>query len=319
MTTKKGDNNDNLLHGTNKDDIIMGLGGSDTLWGEGGNDKLYGGNGNDSFVVSAGKDTVSGGSGVDYLDFYYADKGIAIDLGGGFVDFLIDGKNGQTRFTSVEGVWGSHYADRVTGTNKDEKFFTQEGSDVIRAGGGADLINGYKGNDTIYGDAGDDIVVMAPGKDVIHGGTGSDMLDFYWAAQSVTVSLAKGSVSFVQVDGAGTSVFDGFEEVYGSKYGDKIAGDKHNNYFEGQLGNDRLTGGAGSDTFAFFEGDGSDVVTDFDAVGGGQKQDYIGVATKDGLFVTGKGDDTIVEFDGVRITLLDVKATDVTLADFHVL
>lgn len=319
MATKKGDNGDNVLQGTNKDDVIEGLGGNDVLWGEGGNDKLYGGNGNDNFVLSLGKDTVSGGQGVDHIDFYYADKGVTLDLGSGLANFVIDGAKAQTRFTSIEGVWGSRFADQITGTNKDEYIYSLEGNDTIRAGGGNDEINAYKGNDTVFCDAGNDSVLLAPGRDILHGGSGQDLLNFYWAAQSVTVSLAKGSVSFVQVDGAGTSVFDGFEEVYGSKYGDKITGDKHNNYLEGQAGNDRLTGGAGSDTFAFFEGDGSDVVTDFDAVGGGQKQDYIGVATKDGLFVTGKGDDTIVEFDGVRITLLDVKATDVTLADFHVL
>jgi Ca2+-binding RTX toxin-like protein len=337
MATKKGDIGDNTLEGTNKGDVIRGLAGDDTLWGLKGNDKIYGddgddvllgglgsdflvgGNGDDTFVLSAGTDTANGGLGVDYLDFYFADKGVTVDLGSGAASFVTDGAKAQVRFTSVEGLWGSAFADRVTGTNRDEEIFSQEGDDTIHAGGGNDVINGYKGADTIYGDAGDDIVVMAPGKDMLHGGSGSDMLDFYYAAKGVTVSLAKGSVSFQQLDGAGTSVFDSFEEIYGSEYGDKITGDKHNNYLEGQVGNDRLTGGAGSDTFGIFDGDGADTVTDFDAVGGGQKQDYLGVESKKGIFITGKGDNTLIEFDGGRITLLDVKSSDVTLSDFHIL
>jgi Ca2+-binding RTX toxin-like protein len=58
---------------------------------------------------------------------------------------------------------------------------------------------------------------------------------------------------------------------------DKVIGGKGDDRIFGDTGNDRLTGSKGSDTFFFYPGDGNDVITDFDASGGGTKQDYLGI------------------------------------------
>jgi Ca2+-binding RTX toxin-like protein len=86
---------------------------------------------------------------------------------------------------------------------------------------------------------------------------------------------------------------------------------------DGGKGDDRLTGGGGSDLFIFVAG-GDDVITDFDATGGGDGQDYIGVESIDGLKIRDHGDDVVIHFDnGDSLTLLDVKRSAVSEADFQ--
>lgn len=82
-------------------------------------------------------------------------------------------------------------------------------------------------------------------------------------------------------------------------------------------GRDRLTGGAGSDTFVFRSGDGRDVVTDFDATGGMGRQDYIDLIVGTEYEIKRDGRNTVIHLDdGATLTLLDVKASKVTEADF---
>ena len=83
-----------------------------------------------------------------------------------------------------------------------------------------------------------------------------------------------------------------------------------------------MTGGAGSDTFIFegkfsFGGaDGHDVITDFDANGGGANQDYLNVIGEvTDIYRDGKN--TVIEVDhDLTLTLLNVKRSDISEADF---
>lgn len=86
---------------------------------------------------------------------------------------------------------------------------------------------------------------------------------------------------------------------------------------DGGKGDDRLIGGGGSDLFIFVAG-GDDIVADFDATGGGEGQDYIGVESMDGFKIRDHGDDVVIHFDnGDNLTLLDVKRSAITEADFQ--
>jgi Ca2+-binding RTX toxin-like protein len=297
--SKHGDNGNNSINGSNHDDVIDGRGGNDTLFGGGGDDVLYGGDGNDvlaggtgsdtlhggagndTLVAFSGKEVIDGGSGNDLLDAYWATQGVTIDLGSGAVNFRVQGGVSRNTFVHVEGFYGSHMADTVTGDKGDNYLFTREGNDVVHAGAGNDVINGYKGRDMLYGEAGDDIFVMAPGHDTIDGGDGIDTLDFYWAVGRVTASLADGKVAFVQAAGNGSATFTGVEAIYGSNQRDTLTGDAADNLLDGRdgndslrgldgrdfliglKGNDRLYGGAGRDFFLFdsASGDKSDVDT----------------------------------------------------------
>lgn len=98
-----------------------------------------------------------------------------------------------------------------------------------------------------------------------------------------------------------------------------FGGDDHLN---GQGGNDRMTGGSGADHFYFLINDepgGKDVITDFDAKGGGGNQDYIGADFEDVVSIKQHGQDVVIDFGGGdTLTLLDVKKAHISEADFNI-
>jgi Ca2+-binding RTX toxin-like protein len=99
---------------------------------------------------------------------------------------------------------------------------------------------------------------------------------------------------------------------------DKMFGNGGEDHIRGGLGNDRMSGNAASDTFQFASGDGKDVITDFDAVGGARAQDYIDIGgSKYSISDAGGGNDTLIAFgDGDTITLLGVKSANIDASDF---
>jgi Ca2+-binding RTX toxin-like protein len=114
------------------------------------------------------------------------------------------------------------------------------------------------------------------------------------------------------VIGSGISDF-----LSGGMGNDKVNGGTGNDTLYGGKGNDRLHGGAGSDTFDFSPD--KDVIDDFDANGGGKKQDYIN-ANRSDVTITKSGHDVVLELDdGSTLTLLDVHKSDISGADFHIL
>jgi Ca2+-binding RTX toxin-like protein len=112
----------------------------------------------------------------------------------------------------------------------------------------------------------------------------------------------------------------GADRVYGEAKNDKLYGEAGNDELWGGAGNDRMWGGPGSDHFIFGSGDGKDIVVDFDAKGGGNKQDYVSVYEGDSFTIKRAGDDVVLNFgDGETLTLLDVKKADFTMADVDML
>lgn len=95
---------------------------------------------------------------------------------------------------------------------------------------------------------------------------------------------------------------------------DTIDGGKGDDQIYGGKGHDHMHGGAGSDQFLFSPD--SDVVDDFDANGGGEKQDYIVGNFKD-IDIAKSSDGVVLTMDdGSTMTLLHVKASEITAADF---
>ncbi|MEQ1697814.1 MAG: Ig-like domain-containing protein, partial [Hyphomicrobiaceae bacterium] len=88
-----------------------------------------------------------------------------------------------------------------------------------------------------FGGAGDDVILGGLRGGSYAGGTGNDIL----------IGLA------------------GANKLDGNEGNDLIIGGLGRDTISGGAGNDTLTGGASKDTFIFHEGDGSDVITDFDA------------------------------------------------------
>ena len=160
-----------------------------------------------------------------------------------------------------------------------------------------DTIAGHLGNDTINGGGADDVLrgdlnirgsqVDLGGDDIIYGGAGND-----------------------RIGGKG-----GNDQLFGDAGDDMIWGDDGDDILRGGLGNDTLTGddfsgGQGSDTFILAEGEGLDIITDFElgidaiALAGGLEFGQ--------LTVTQSGDDALIAVVGGESLAIvqEIKAGD---------
>ena len=152
------------------------------------------------------------------------------------------------------------------------------GDDIITGGGGSEIFYGEDGDDIIHGGGGDDIIQGGRGDNLIDGGDGIDTLTYQGLTMGVNLDLAAGIAT-----AAGQDRISGIENVFGSRWTDRIAGDGGANLLFGAegddvldgragvdtlvggAGDDVLTGGDGADLFIFGHGDGADVITDLSA------------------------------------------------------
>lgn len=270
-----GSNFDDWLRGSDSGNELRGGNGDDDLWAYDGNDRLYGGN---------GADFLWGMGGVDIAVYTDASGAVTLSLSDG-------GTGGEAtgdRFTSIEWVWGSDYDDNITGDYNDNRLEGRDGNDTLNGeggndrllgGNGDDTINGGSGVDTIFGQDGDDVMNGGHGNDFFFGGAGADHHDGGDDAGNVEVDtvsyLASGSISIVNGIGvsgdAAGDTYVGIDRYFGSSADDIInasgilLGNGGNDYLMGMNGtNDRLDGGAGTDTFAYdTSGGAADVIIGF--------------------------------------------------------
>jgi len=135
-------------------DLIYGNGGDDTLYGGTGNDKILGGAGADQLEGQEGDDVLIGGAGIDTASYLTAKAGVTVNLS------LTTKQNtvgaGMDTLSGFERLYGSNYADTLTGTRGNNEIIGLGGADVIDGGAGNDLINGDQGKDTLTGGIGAD-------------------------------------------------------------------------------------------------------------------------------------------------------------------
>lgn len=241
----EGTANDDTLIDTADVNALIGHEGDDHLDGMAEDDTIDGGEGNDDIRGGEGADIMTGGAGEDTLIYYGSDAGVTIDLNE-------DGSGNQSAsgghaegdvISEFENVYGSDFADTVTGNAEDNVLFGYAGDDVIDGGAGNDVIRGGEGADTMTG------------------GAGIDWLRYLGADAGVTVNLTLDGAGFHQLSGgeAEGDVASGFENVYGSDFDDVLTGDANANYLIGHGGDDTIDGGAGNDTIR--GGAGADTLT----------------------------------------------------------
>jgi Ca2+-binding RTX toxin-like protein len=202
----------------NRADTLTGSAGDDELFGFGGNDVLNGGAGEDFIDGGEGKDTYGGGAGLfDQLSFQTsrgnanAFRGVALDATAGTV---IDPFGNSETFKNFESFRGSHFADTLKGSAKNEQFMGLGGRDTIDGGGGFDEVRYHR--------------------DQNNGGGGA-----------VKVDLAKGTAT----DGFGKiDKLISIEAVRGTAFNDTLTGSAVSNSIRGEAGNDTIAGGLGNDT-----------------------------------------------------------------------
>eukprot|EP00439_Symbiodinium_sp_Y106_P090069 s1_g2605.t1 len=253
--TATGDANANHLYG---------LAGNDTLYGMGGNDVLLGG---------AGADALHGGDGIDRAQYTSSTAGVTVNLA------LTTGQSGGYAqgdiLSGIEDVYGSNYADAITGDSN---------VNTLWGYGGNDSIYGQDGDDILYGQDGDDALTGGRGADTIDGGEGLDTVRFTGSDAAVTVNLATGVgtggfaegdtyISIERADGTthndtligtdGVNILKGLaggtggfaegdtyisiERADGTTHNDTLIGTDGVNILKGLAGDDTLEGGAGDD------------------------------------------------------------------------
>jgi hypothetical protein len=170
---------------------------------------------------------------------------------------------------------------------------------------GDEIISGTVEKVTFFNDEGEALIKITQGH--------------YKAAQLSDALQDDGFSGFMQ------KLFSGNDTIYGSTLDDDLwggAGDnilfggKGRDYISGGLGDDQLTGDNGHDIFLFGKDRGADVITDFDAkaLGG---QDHISVIGDDAYEIYASNGNTVIDFgDGDTLTLLGVKRSQITGADF---
>jgi Ca2+-binding RTX toxin-like protein len=217
--------------GTSAANHFWGLGGGDYFNGGGGNDILDGGNDGDILYGEAGNDTIIGGAGQDYLDggtgtdtvvYAGSSAGVTIDLANGTANggdgdgpVQIVGRGTVIRhdiLTGFENAVGSSFDDHLIGDAKANELSGGAGDDTLTGGGGADRLNG---------------------------GAGSDTADYADATSGVRLTLAGGK--------SGGDTYISIENLAGSGFNDRLAGNSAANVLTGQGGNDRIDGGGGDD------------------------------------------------------------------------
>lgn len=225
--TLTGGTDADTLYGNGGDDKLTGNAGDDVLTGGAGNDTALGGDGDDYLMGDAGNDRLDGGAGSDWAGYESATAAVKVDLS--LTSAQNTGGGGTDTLLNIENLYGTTYADTLTGSSANNMLF-----------GGA-------GNDTIFGAAGDDFLAGGAGNDTLSGGDGDDTVSYDDGdATGVVVNLATGVAT-----GHGTDTLISVESVYSGAGDDNLTGSAGDNYLGGGAGNDTISAGGGAD---FVEG-----------------------------------------------------------------
>ena len=258
-----GSGNDDTLIGSSGSDLLAGGSSEDTLRGGPGNDYLDGGIGDDVLLGGAGADKLDGGLNSDFASYQGSAAAVAVDLTTG----IVSGGDAQgDTLISIESLYGSGFADRLSGSTSRNTFYGELGNDTLSGGRAEDLLSGGAGNDLLNG---------GMEADQLDGGDGVDTASYVDSYAAVQVSLLTGKTYYAEAQG---DVLIGIENLTGSKYNDALEGNAGANTLQGQDGNDliigrggkdTLTGGAGADRFYVtavadsMSGANADLITDF--------------------------------------------------------
>ncbi len=187
--------------------------------------------------------------------------------------------------------------------------------EVIRAGGGNDVVYALKGDDTVFGGNGNDGVNGGNGNDTIKGGRGHDVLVGGNGADWVS---GQSGNDFISGENDSDHLFGGrgHDVLDGGNGKDFIFGGAGNDLIFGGKGNDVLTGGKGADVFVFEANakGGSNLIKDF-TVG----EDKIQITEVVGMVEIVKeqiGANTRVTFNDTSILMHNVDANALTNASF---
>lgn len=234
--------------------------------------------------------TIIDTGGLDTLDYSGSSAGLVIDLNPGTISDVegVKGSLSIAEGTYIENAIGSDYKDVITGNDKANYILAGDQNDIVNGGKGHDKLKGEHGNDVMKGQSGNDKMYGYHGNDFMYGGTGHDYM--------------KGGRHN--------------DKLVGNTGRDTLKGDGGRDRLLGGDGDDKLYGGSGKDTFVFAASGDDDTIYDYQH--GLDRLEIKGVVSGFGdLTITDLGDDTLIEFTGNSITLLDTDSSILTAGDFN--
>ncbi|MCW3782659.1 calcium-binding protein [Defluviimonas salinarum] len=166
-----GSSHDDDLRGDGGDNRIAGRDGADSILGRHGDDRLDGGNGDDTLQGGEGADTLVGGNGFDFADYSDSPTGLVVDLADSSRNTAIAAGD---RFSGIEAVVGSWFADWLSGDDGVNWIFAGSGDDRLAGGGGDDVLDGGAGNDVLSGGEEADRLIGGDGTDTASYGDSAD-------------------------------------------------------------------------------------------------------------------------------------------------
>ncbi|MFG6455798.1 beta strand repeat-containing protein [Roseateles sp. BYS96W] len=212
---------------------LTGSAQADLLIGDANDNRLDGGAGDDELEGGGGADALTGGDGNDTATYIDAQTGVVVSLANAALN---TGEAKGDTFSGIENLAGSELDDTLIGDGFDN------------------VLTGNPGNDALQGGAGDDTLFGGAGADQLDGGDGNDTASYADSNEGVKVDLS-GATASTGGDAAGDTLAN-VENLTGSRFSDRLAGDANANVLDGGRGNDVLIGGAGADTL--IGSDGSD-------------------------------------------------------------
>lgn len=265
-------------------DIATGSNLRDQILGAGGDDTLNGGGGNDDFLIGLGHgfDRFDGGDGYDVV--MATEDGVSIGLIGDFNASVEEFSCAGFANVGILGTWQAQVLDFTGVTLTDIQWIDAAlGNDTVIGSAGDDVIIGGAGDDNLSGGDGDDDFLVGPGHgfDTFDGGAGYDQIlatgdgtsiGFLGSFANNVEEISANGHADVRITGNwqgqtydfSNVTLTGISAIDMGSGNDTVVGSAGDDVLIGGLGNDTLTGGAGADTFVFADGDGQDVITDFD-------------------------------------------------------
>lgn len=195
---------------------------------------------------------------------------------------------------------------------------TGQGDDVVRAGAGRDLVaggldndilKGGGGRDRIWGGSEDDRLFGNRGNDTLRGGTGDDTVkggkrdDKLIGEQGQDVLKGQNGSDMLK-GGAGADL------LKGGRGNDMLKGGRGDDTLDGGGADDLLLGGAGGDLFVFSDGFGQDTIRDFDKRG---DADVIDLSQVGAIEDFADLRDTHMRQDGANVVIEDGAGNSITL------
>ncbi len=206
-------------------------------------------------------------------------------------------------------------------------------------------MTGNVGSNTLKGKTGNDVFISSKGDDRFVGGAGADGVNYQALKKNVVVrldekmALAQGTDTLIKIENAFTGTGndllvgngkdnllfsgEGDDVLEGKGGADTLFGDVGEDILTGGRGDDQLFGGGDNDTFIFSDGDGVDLVGDFDENSNAEKIDLSGVSSITKFrdlknnHLTQDGADAVIDAgSGDEITLANVMIDDLNKGDF---